>query len=214
MFMKKRILFLIILFTLYIFVSCYYYAINCLSSIEDQVFRLHIIANSDSEKDQNLKYKVRDNIISYMNNICKDASTKEEAIKLVQKNIDEFKKIADYTLIENGLNYTSNVEIGNYQFPTKNYGDITLPSGYYDALEIKLGSHSGQNWWCVLYPSLCFVDVSSGILPESSQEELKNLLPDEEYALISENTPTYNFKFKLVELFSNSFILGKNKVES
>lgn len=207
--MKKRILLLIILFTLYIFVSCYFYAIKSLKNIEDKVFRLHIIANSDSEEDQNLKYKVRDNIISYMNNICKDASSKEDAIKLAKKHIDDFKKIADYTIIENGFNYTANVEIGNFKFPTKNYGDISLPSGYYDALEIKLGSNSGQNWWCVLYPSLCFVDICSGTVPESSKEELKSTLSDEEYALISEDTPIYDFKFKLVELFSNKFKFGQ-----
>ena len=212
--MKKRILLLIILLALYIFVSFYFYAIKSLNNIEDKVFRLHIIANSDSAEDQNLKYQVRDNIISYMNNICKDASSKENAIKLAQKHIGDLKKIADYTIIDNGFSYTSTVEIGNYEFPTKKYGDISLPSGYYDALEIKLGKNSGQNWWCVLYPSLCFVDVSSGTLPEASKEELKNILPDEEYALITGDTPTYNFKFKLVEFFSNSFILGKNEVGS
>ncbi len=207
--MKKRILLLIILLTLYVFVSFYCYSIKSLNNIEDKVFRLHIIANSDSEEDQNLKYKVKDNIISYMNNLCKDASSKEEAIKLAQKHIDDFKNIADFTILENDFNYTSNVEIGNYKFPTKYYGNIALPSGYYDALKIKLGSNSGQNWWCVLYPSLCFVDISSGTVPESSKEKLKGTLSNEEYALISEDTPTYNFKFKLVELFSNKFNLGQ-----
>lgn len=212
MFMKKRILFLIILFTLYILISCYFYATNCLNNIEDKVFRLHIIANSDLDEDQELKYKVRDNIISYMNNICENVSSKEEAISIAQRHINDFKLIADKTIAENGFNYTANVEIGNYKFPTKYYGDITLPCGYYDALEIKLGDNSGQNWWCVLYPSLCFVDVSSGSVPESSKEELKTTLSDEEYTLISKDTPTYNFKFKLVELFSDNFILGKDKV--
>ncbi len=210
--MKKRILFLIILFTIYILISCYFYANNCSTAIENKVFRLHIIANSNLEKDQELKLKVRDNIISYMNNICKNISSKEEAISMAQNHINDFKLIADRTISENGFNYTSTVEIGNYKFPTKHYGDITLPRGYYDALEIKLGENLGQNWWCVLYPSLCFVDVSSGTVPESSKEELKNTLSDEEYALISENTPTYNFKFKLIELFSNNFILGKGNV--
>ena len=210
--MKKRILFLIILFTIYILISCYFYANNCSTAIENKVFRLHIIANSNLEKDQELKLKVRDNIISYMNNICKNTSSKEEAISMAQNHINDFKLIADRTISENGFNYTSTVEIGNYKFPTKHYGDITLPRGYYDALEIKLGETLGQNWWCVLYPSLCFVDVSSGTVPESSKEELKNTLSDEEYALISENTPTYNFKFKLIELFSNNFILGKGNV--
>ena len=210
--MKHKIILLIILFIIYIFISCYFYATNSLNNIENKVFRLHIIANSDVEEDQKLKYKVRDKIISYMNNICENVSSKEEAILIVQNHINDFKLIADNTIAENGCNYKSNVEIGNYKFPTKYYGDITLPSGYYDALEIKLGNNSGQNWWCVLYPSLCFVDISSGIVPESSKEELKSTLSDEEYSLISEDTPTYNFKFKLVELFSDNFILGKDKV--
>ena len=201
--MKNKLLFLIILFTIYILTNCYFYAINNLTDIESKVFRLHIIANSDSNEDQNLKYQVRDNIISYINDICKDVSSKEEVINLVKSHMVDLKQISDRTIIENNLNYTSNVEIGNYKFPTKNYGDITLPSGYYDALEIKLGSNSGQNWWCVLYPSLCFFDISSGSVPESSKEELKSNLSDEEYALISEDTTTYNCKFKLVELFNN-----------
>lgn len=205
-FMKKRILILSILFTLYIFISCYFYASNSLNNIEDSVFRLHIIANSDSDEDQALKYKVRNNIISYMNKLCENSSSKEETIEIAKNHINDFKQIADKTIADNNFDYTSTVEIGNYRFPTKYYGDIALPSGNYDALEIKLGNSSGKNWWCVLYPSLCFVDVSSGVVPDSSKENLKNNLPDEEYALISENSPAYNFKFKIVEFFNNNFI--------
>ena len=204
--MKKRILILSVLFTLYIFISCYFYASNSLNNIEDSVFRLHIIANSDSDEDQALKYKVKNNIISYMNKLCENSSSKEETIEIAKNHINDFKQIADKTIADNNFDYTSTVEIGNYRFPTKYYGDIALPSGNYDALEIKLGNSSGKNWWCVLYPSLCFVDVSSGIVPDSSKENLKNNLPDEEYALISENSPAYNFKFKIVEFFNNNFI--------
>ncbi len=204
--MKKRILILSVLFTLYIFINCYFYASNSLNNIEDSVFRLHIIANSDSDEDQALKYKVRNNIISYMNKLCENSSSKEETIEIAKNHINDFKQIADKTIADNNFDYTSTVEIGNYKFPTKYYGDIALPSGNYDALEIKLGNSSGKNWWCVLYPSLCFVDVSSGVVPDSSKENLKNNLPDEEYALISENSPTYNFKFRIVEFFNNNFI--------
>ena len=205
--MKNKFLILIILFTIYVFISCYFYTINCLTNIEDKVFRLHIIANSNSEEDQNLKYKIRDKIISYMDDICKGVDSKKDAIIFANNHINDFKRIADETILENGFNYTSSVELGNYKFPTKYYGDIALPSGNYDALEIKLGNNSGQNWWCVLYPSLCFADISSGTLPESSKEELKNTLSDEEYALISKDTPTYNFKFKIVELFNDRWKL-------
>ncbi len=210
--MKRKIFIFILLFTTYIYTYSYFYASKTSADIEKNVFRLHIIANSDSVEDQNLKYKVRDNIISYMNTICENTSSKEETILIAQNHINDFKSIADKTIIAEGFNYISNVEIGNYKFPTKYYGDIAFPSGYYDAMEIKIGNSSGKNWWCVLYPSLCFVDVSSGTVPESSKLDLKENLSEEEYALISEDTPTYNLKFKLVELFNNNFILGKGKV--
>ena len=206
--MKKRFILLIFLFTIYIFTSCYFYAINCSTNIENEVFRLHIIANSNSEEDQNLKYKIRDKIITYMDDICEGIDSKKDAIILANNHLNDFKKIADETILENGFNYTSSVEVGNYKFPTKYYGDIALPCGNYDALEIKLGNNSGQNWWCVLYPSLCFEDISFGTLPESSKEKLKTTLSDEEYALISKDTPAYNFKFKIVELFNDNFRLG------
>ena len=105
--MKKKILLLIILFTLYIFVNCYFYAIKSSTNIENKIFRLHIVANSNSKEDQNLKLKVRDNVISYMNTICKNVNSKEDAIKVVQNHIYDFKEIADNTILENGFNYTS-----------------------------------------------------------------------------------------------------------
>lgn len=203
--MKKKLLSIFVLFIIYIFISCYCYSINSLNNIENNIFRLHIIANSNSELDQNLKLKVRDNILSYMNCICEKAFSKDEAIEIAKNHINEFREIADKTILENGFNYASEVEIGNYNFPTKYYGDISLPCGCYDALEIKLGKHSGQNWWCVLYPSLCFVDVSSGTIPEKSKEILKNNLSDEEYSLISRQTPAYDCKFKIIELFNDFF---------
>ena len=208
--MKRQFIFLIFLFAIYIFLSCFVYVITSFANIENSVFRLHIIANSNSAEDQNLKYKVRHSVISYMNNICKNSNSKEETISIVKNHINDFQQIANDTIIENGYNYSSEAQVGNFEFPTKFYGDISLPSGYYDALEIKLGNSSGQNWWCVLYPSLCFVDVSSGTLPDSSKEELQNILSEEQYSLISENTPTYNFKFKLVELFNTNFKISKS----
>ena len=96
------------------------------------------------------------------------------------------------------------MQIGDATFPTKTYGDISLPAGNYDALKVKIGKADGQNWWCVMFPPLCFVDVSSGIVPDSSKEELRENLNEEEYDLISENNDQeINFKFKLVEFFQN-----------
>ena len=204
MFFKR---FLILIFLLFIYtIICAVSYVNAVSSnIESSVFRLHVIANSDSKEDQDLKYIVRDNILTYINEISKNASTKEEVIEIAQNNIDKIKQIAQETVYENGYNYSVNIKIGNFAFPTKQYGDISLPAGFYDALRVEIGSASGQNWWCVMFPPLCFVDVSSGVVPEESKEVLQENLSYEEYNLLSENqnNSDMNFKFKIVELFQN-----------
>lgn len=204
---KYSILFLLLLF-LYITISAFSYVDAVSSDLANSVFRLHVIANSDTKEDQDLKYLVRDNVLSYMNEICKDAKSKQEAIDIATKHQDEFKEIALNTIYENGFDYDVSIEIGNFSFPTKTYGDITLPSGYYDALRIKIGKASGQNWWCVMFPPLCFVDVSSGIVPDESKEVMKNDLSDEEFSLISNDDSTeISFKFKLIEFFQNAKIM-------
>lgn len=204
---KYTILLLSLLF-LYILISAFSYVDAVSKDICESVLRLHVIANSDTKEDQELKLKVRDNVLSYMNTICKNARNKEEAIQIAESHIDEFKQIALNTISENGYDYSVNLKIGNFSFPTKTYGDISLPSGYYDALRIEIGEAKGQNWWCVMFPPLCFVDVSSGIVPEDSKEEMKSNLSEEEFTLISDQQDaTINFKFKLIELFQNVKIM-------
>lgn len=201
----KRFLILIFLLFIYTIICAVSYVNAVSSNIESSVFRLHVIANSDSKEDQDLKYIVRDNILTYINEISKNASTKEEVIEIARNNIDTIKQIAQETVYENGYNYSVNIKIGNFAFPTKQYGDISLPAGFYDALRVEIGSTSGQNWWCVMFPPLCFVDVSSGVVPEESKEVLQENLSYEEYNLLSENqnNSDMNFKFKIVELFQN-----------
>lgn len=201
----KRFLILIFLLFIYTIIYAVSYVNAVSSNIESSVFRLHVIANSDSKEDQDLKYIVRDNILTYINEISKNASTKEEVIEIARNNIDTIKQIAQETVYENGYNYSVNIKIGNFAFPTKQYGDISLPAGFYDALRVEIGSASGQNWWCVMFPPLCFVDVSSGVVPEESKEVLQENLSYEEYNLLSENqnNSDMNFKFKIVELFQN-----------
>lgn len=201
----KRFLILIFLLFIYTIICAVSYVNAVSSNIESSVFRLHVIANSDSKEDQDLKYIVRDNILTYINEISKNASTKEEVIEIARNNINTIKQIAQETVYENGYNYSVNIKIGNFAFPTKQYGDISLPAGFYDALRVEIGSASGQNWWCVMFPPLCFVDVSSGVVPEESKEVLQENLSYEEYNLLSENqnNSDMNFKFKIVELFQN-----------
>ena len=200
----KQILVILLLLTLFTFVSAISYVNAVSEDIANSVFRLHVIANSDSKEDQDLKLKVRDKLLSYMNNLSKNCSSKEEVVEMANSHKEELKEIAEQVIKENGFDYEVDVQIGDATFPTKTYGDISRPAGNYDALKVKIGKADGQNWWCVMFPPLCFVDVSSGIVPDSSKEELRENLNEEEYDLISENNDQeINFKFKLVEFFQN-----------
>lgn len=208
----KVVVLLILLLSLYIFINAYCYVNQVSCDLQESVFRLHVIANSNSVEDQNLKYLVRDNLIQYMNSICSNSNSKEETMETVSNHISEFTKIANQTIQENGFSYHASVEVGNFEFPTKVYADISFPAGYYDALKVKLGDSEGQNWWCVLYPALCFVDVTSGVVPDESKEMLEDSLTDEEYHIISDSdSESINFKFKLIEFFTEKHLLTAKK---
>ena len=199
----KRILLLMVLFLCYTSICAFSYATVVFDDISDSVFRLHIIANSDSKEDQDLKLLVRDNVLKYMKEISTNVSSKEEVISLMEEHLDDFKSIAISTIRENGFDYDVNLRIGKFDFPTKTYGDISLPSGMYDALRIEIGDAIGQNWWCVMFPTLCFVDVSSGSLDDDSKAVLEESLNDEGFDLVSENNSKSKFKFKIVEFFED-----------
>lgn len=208
----KMISILTFLLFLYTTICAFSYAENVSNGIADSVFRLHVIANSDSEEDQNLKYIVRDKLIEFMNSMLSSTSTKEDAINIAKSHLEDFKQVALNTVKEEGFDYDVNVEVGNFQFPTKEYGDISLPAGFYDALRVKIGNAEGKNWWCVMFPPLCFVDVTSGVVPEESKKELKSNLSNEEFALVSSNKSNgIQFKFKLLEFFNNSGLITAKK---
>lgn len=208
----KIAIILIFLLSLYTYICALTYVQAVSANLSEAVFRLHVIANSDADYDQNLKYLVRDNLLEYMNDICKDVSTKEEAISLCYENLDTFKDIAIKVVRDNGFDYDVNLKIGNFSFPTKTYGDISFPAGMYDALRVEIGSASGQNWWCVMFPSLCFIDVSSGVLEEDSKELLEQNLSHESYEIVSNNSDNeIKLKFKVLELFGNNEIFTSKK---
>ena len=202
--MKKYLLLLIVSVS-FLLLSAYSYVNAVSNNLADSVFRLHVIANSDSEEDQNLKYKVRDSLIEYMNTLTNNMNTKDEVIQIAKEHIQDFKNIAQNVLKENGYDYEVNIEIGNFSFPTKTYGDISFPAGFYDALKVEIGKAEGQNWWCVMFPPLCFVDVTSGVVPEESKENLEENLGDEEYSIISdtEENGFTSIKFKIIEFFES-----------
>ena len=210
--MKKKLNFIfiitILLFIYIALLSCNYTK-TISTNLSDNVFRLHIIANSDSSADQELKLKIRDNIIKYMNTLTSSSSDKKDVISMVNNHLDSFKEIALNTIKENGYNYDVNIEIGNFHFPTKSYGDISFPAGNYDALKIEIGDAIGQNWWCVLFPPLCFVNSSTGVVPDDSKNTLKENINSESYEIISEgnnsndNTYDIKIKFKIIEFLNN-----------
>ena len=205
-FKNSKIRMFLVLFLLLFFYTflCAVSYVNAVSShISDSVFRLHILANSNSEEDQNLKYLVRDEVISFLTKLTENVNSKKEVIQIVNKNLDQFQQIAEKVISENGYTYPVKISVGNFSFPTKQYGDISLPAGLYDALRIEIGAAEGQKWWCVMFPPLCFVDVSSGVVTEESKEIIKENLSDEEYSLITDDSNEVKFKFKIVEFFQN-----------
>ena len=139
-----------------------------------------------------------------MKEININSKNKEETITNTSMHLQEIKEKCEEILKTNGSNDNVDVEIGNFYFPTKYYGNISLPAGNYDALRIKIGKAQGQNWWCSLFPPLCFIDISSGYLSEEDSQILEDNLSDEEFMIISSNSPDIKLKFKILELLNNN----------
>ena len=163
---------------------------------KDKLIRFHVIANSDSEEDQNLKLKVRDAIINYLQPKLLESESIEES-ELISKNI----------ILENGYDYDVKVGIDYSKFPTKQYSNVVLPAGEYKALRIIIGEGKGKNWWCVMFPPLCFVDEQKGIIDKDTDDKLREVLTEEEYELISQKTSKQvdrvQIKFKIVEIIQD-----------
>lgn len=139
--------------------------------IPNEAIRLRILANSDSEKDQEVKREIRDAVNDEINRWVEELTSLEEARHVMTSRLDEIEKIAQQILIEKGLDYSLNVEFGKAQFPTKLYGQFLYPAGTYEAIVITLGNGSGANWWCVLFPPLCFLDFSNSLAVSEGIEE-------------------------------------------
>lgn len=161
--------------------------------IEERVFRLHILANSDSEADQSLKLKVRDGLLEYSEEIFNGCTSKGEAIASAKENIDAIQTEAERIVKECGYDYDVKVEVTNASFDTRVYENFTLPAGNYDALRVIIGKGEGHNWWCVMYPQLC--------ISASSAEDFKEELPDGESDMIEGDG--YEIRFGIVDLFHN-----------
>ena len=180
------------------------YSLNIQNSISKEFIRFHVLANSDSKEDQELKLKVKNGIINMLSEELNNSKSKAETKETLIKNIPNIKLKALEIIKNNGYNYPVSVNLTNSYFPTKTYGNITLPAGEYEALKIDIGKANGKNWWCVMFPPLCFVDVTVNEIPKKDKETLKNILTDEEFELISniKDKPSIKIKFKIVEIFN------------
>ena len=174
---------------------------------KDKLIRFHVIANSDSEEDQNLKLKVRDAIINYLQPKLLESESIEESELIIKKEYDELEKISKNIILENGYDYDVKVGIDYSKFPTIQYSNVVLPAGEYKALRIIIGEGKGKNWWCVMFPPLCFVDEQKGIIDKDTDDKLREVLTEEEYELISQKTSKQvdrvQIKFKIVEIIQD-----------
>lgn len=173
--------------------------------IAEEILRLHVVANSDSEEDQALKMEVKESIVTYLRGIMGDAKSVEEARLEIQKRLPEIEDLAREKMKMEGYDYEADAVLGKCYFPVKEYGDMTFPAGEYEALKVNLGKSAGKNWWCVMYPTLCFVDSTYQIVPETSKEKLKENLTEEEYNSLLDGGDNVQYSFQFIEWIQNVF---------
>lgn len=162
-------------------------------NLAEEVFRFHVLANSDTKEDQALKMQVKEAVISYMKEMLPAGADRKETKQWVIWHQEEIEKVAESVILEQGYSYSVHAKVTKSTFPDKTYGDVMLPAGEYEALRIEIGEAKGQNWWCMLYPSLCFTDAVHAVVEEDGKEKLKDTLTEEEYELVTE---TKKFKLK------------------
>ena len=195
--MKKIIL--AILLTAEIIMIGTVYSENITSEISGELLRMHILANSDSDFDQETKLKVRDYILTYINK--KEIESKEEVVKSIreiEESLNEFLKKED-------VKYLCKVVYANSIFETKTYSDLSIPAGEYESLRVILGEGVGKNWWCVAYPPLCFTESVIGKISNNGNEKLYEILTEETYNILKKDGVDYKIKFKTIEILNSIF---------
>lgn len=198
----------VLLMIIGIAVGAVQYSQSVTESISDQVIRFHVVANSDTTDDQLLKQKVRDYVIEFIEPLLSECRSIQDTKYILEGSLPVIQEIAEEVVEDWGRDYPVYVALDRANFPTKAYGDVVLPAGEYEACRIVIGEGKGENWWCVMYPPLCYLDVASGVVPLEGKEQLQNELNNEQYQLITDKAhKKYEIKFKLVETI-NSLIHG------
>lgn len=169
-----------------------------IEEIAGKVIRFHVLANSDAQADQDLKLKVRDAVGSFMQPRLSDISDIDAGRRAVRENLPEIEETAKKVIEQEGYTYDVQASLTVTDFPEKTYGDYTFPAGEYEALEVVIGDGGGHNWWCVMYPNLCFFNSVYEVVDDEAKESLQRALTPEEYKSLMENK-NYEVKFALVE---------------
>lgn len=173
------------------------------------VIRLHVLANSNTDEDQSLKLKVRDEVISKLKPLFDENGDISAARNVIEESIPKIKKCAEDVIKKNGYSYSVNVSLGKSDFPTKSYGDLVLPAGSYDALKVEIGAAEGHNWWCVLFPPLCFVDETCVSGDTKAAMQIEKTVGEENSSFIKkEKDAPVELKFKVYEIWQS----GKQKL--
>lgn len=176
------------------------------SEIYDTVVRLHVLANSDSEEDQALKLKVRDEIIGIVTPAVKDCRSQAEAIAAIGAIADDIENAAIQKIKDEGYGYTVAVKIGEEHYPTKTYETCAFPEGEYVSLRVIIGEGEGQNWWCCLFPPLCLSAASADDEADNEEAFISVGLTSEQYKIVTESdSPKYRVRFKILEVFGKIF---------
>lgn len=152
--------------------------------IAEKILRFHVLAASDTKEDQELKLKVRDAVGVYMEEELADALNKSESEELVRLHLGEIEAVAEQTIKEAGYDYPVTASLAYVEFPEKTYGAYVFPAGTYEALEVVIGEGKGHNWWCVMYPNLCFSGSVYEVVDEEAEERLREVLSAEEYEAV------------------------------
>lgn len=161
-------------------------------NIASNIIRLHVIANSDSKEDQQLKLKVRDGILGEVKNCVQDATSVNQAENAILSQKDRIESSAEKIIKKEGYDYKVSISLKDRYFPVKSYGDLVFPAGTYNALCVEIGEAKGRNWWCVLFPSLCLVDETKAVVPDDSKEKLKKNLTKSEYDILEQSDSVNN----------------------
>lgn len=198
------ILIILLLLLYYLFTSPVKNPTSVQEGIAKEIIRFHVIANSDSDKDQALKLKVKDAVVVALEEPLEDAGSIEDARNILIENIPLINQVALNNIKEEGYDYGVNVNLSDTYFPTKIYGDMTFPPGIYEAVRIEIGEAKGKNWWCVMFPPLCFVDGTYNVVPDKSKSQLKYVLTEKEYtSLMKKGKVKVKGKFKIQEIVTD-----------